>query len=67
MLSALGSKNDKSILINQISAKEADKLAKAFSRRSKNRMQSEFDRGFFEAWADYTKTLKSSSQTLLRT
>lgn len=66
MLLALGSKNDKSVLINQIGTKEADKLTKVFSRRSKDRLQSEFDRGFFEAWVDYTKTLKNLPQTQLR-
>ncbi len=67
MLTASGSKNDKSILFNQVSAKEADKLTKEFTRRAKNKMQSEFDRGFLEAWADYVKILKDSSQTLLKT
>ena len=66
MLSALISKNDKSVLINQIGIKEADKLTKLFSRRSKDRLQSDFDRGFFEAWVDYTKTLKNSPQTQLK-
>ncbi|MFH0897022.1 MAG: hypothetical protein V1850_03100 [Candidatus Bathyarchaeota archaeon] len=66
MLAATGSKNDKSVLINQIDNKETNKLTKIFSRRSKDRLQSEFDRGFFEAWVDYTKTLKNYSQTILK-
>lgn len=60
MLLALGSRNDRSVLINQIGAKEANRFAKSFSRQSKNRMQSEFDRGFFAAWVDYMRALKGS-------
>ena len=60
MLTAIGSRNDKFVLINQIRAKEADKLTKLFFRRSKNKMLSEFDHGFFDAWVDYTKILKNS-------
>ena len=59
MLSASSSKNDKFVLINKIEVKEADKLTKIFSRYSKNRMQNEFDRGFFKAWVDYTTILKN--------
>ena len=66
MLSALASKSDKAVLINQITAKEADKLAKVFARRSKDKLQNEFDRGFFEAWVDYAKTLKNTPQTQLK-
>ena len=62
MLSALESKNDRSVLINQIRSEELEKLARAFSRQTRNRMQSEFDHGFFSAWADYAKTLKESTK-----
>ena len=63
MLLALKSRNDKSILLNQLGSKEADKYRRAFSRQSRNKIQGDFDRGFFEAWVDYTKALKGSHET----
>ena len=63
MLLVSKSRNDKSVLLNQLGSKEADKYRRAFSRQSKNKIQGDFDRGFFEAWVDYTKALKGSHGT----
>ena len=67
MLSALESKNDKCPFINQIRSKEVDKFARMFTNQAKNRMQSEFDHGFFTAWVDYTRVLKDSSKLEMET
>lgn len=58
MLSANSSKNDEYTFINQNDVKKADKFARIFSHLSGDRMQGDFDRGFFAAWADYMKSLK---------
>lgn len=63
MLLASKSRNNKFVLINQFGFKEADKFRRVFSRQSKNKIQGDFDRGFFKAWVDYTKVLKDSHRT----
>ena len=63
MLLASQSRNDKFAFIANIDSKRADKFAKMFGRISKDKMQSEFDRGFFSAWADYVQALKDSSRS----
>lgn len=67
MLSALESKNDKYPFINQIRSQEIDKFTRTFSHQAKNRMQSEFDHGFFTAWVDYIRFLKDSSKLEVET
>jgi len=63
MLLASGSKSDQLVLMNRIGAKDADKFVRTFSQQSKSVMLSDFDRGFFAAWVDYTKALKDSRKT----
>lgn len=63
MLLALESRNDRFVLINQIGVKEVNKFTKAFSQQSKNKMQNEFDQGFFTAWIDYIRTFKNNSRS----
>lgn len=63
MLLALQSRNDRFAFIANIETKAADKFAKTFTRLSKDRMQSEFDRGFFSAWVDYVRVLKDSGKS----
>ena len=58
MLLASQSINDKFAFIANIDSKRADKFSKMFGRLSKDKMHSEFDRGFFSAWADYVQALK---------
>lgn len=58
MITVSETKNDQNVLINQIKTEGSDALRKAFLKHSSNELHSDFDRGFFSAWADYTRTLK---------
>ena len=51
-------KNDQNVLINQVKTTGSEPLRKAFLKHSSNKLHSDFDRGFFSAWADYMRTLK---------
>lgn len=55
MILALRSSRNSLTVINQIDNNDTKKFARTFSRLYKNKMQAEFDRGFFAAWVDYTK------------
>ncbi|MFH0897944.1 MAG: hypothetical protein V1850_07875 [Candidatus Bathyarchaeota archaeon] len=56
-------KNDQNVLINQIKIERRDELRRAFLKHSSNELHSDFDRGFFSAWADYIRVLKRTSKS----
>lgn len=58
MIVAADTKEDKNMFMNQIKANKSDYFRKIFLQQSKNDMYNDFDKGFFSAWADYTRTLK---------
>lgn len=63
MLLAAQSRNDKFSFIANIESRGSVRFAKMFSRMSRDKMQSDFDRGFFSAWVDYMQALKSANKS----
>jgi len=57
MLTALKSDERKHAFINRIERSKINEHKKEFLSRSKKLLHTEFDRGFFTAWADYTRIL----------
>ena len=60
MIVALETKEDREVFINQIRIEKSDELRRKFFKESKNELHSDFDRGFFSAWADYLQALKKT-------
>jgi len=60
MLLALRSK-DRHVLIKTITSESIGKFNKEFYRQSRNKLLTDFDRGFFTAWNDYLQVLKGLS------
>ena len=58
MIVASETKEDKNIFMNQIMTNKSDYFRKIFLQQSKNDLYSDFDKGFFSAWADYARALK---------
>jgi len=58
MLAALETKNNQSLFINRLRAGRREELIEILLRHSRNKLQTDFDRGFFSAWADYVQILK---------
>ncbi|MDQ1280087.1 MAG: hypothetical protein QG670_1349 [Thermoproteota archaeon] len=46
--------------VNLDNEKKLDELQRQFARMSKSSLQEDFDRGFFAAWVEYLKILRSS-------
>lgn len=60
---ALKSKDSRYAYLNQITtddAKKIEDMRKNFLKQVKNSLQKEFDKGFFSAWSDYLKLLKTN-------
>lgn len=63
MLISLKSNDNRYLYVSRITlndGKKTDELQRLFLRMSKNPLQEDFDRGFFSAWVEYLKKLKSS-------
>jgi hypothetical protein len=62
MLIAYKSKNDKYAFINKVELDEKNviRLQEEFTSRAKNLIGSEFDRGYFSAWAELMKFVSKS-------
>jgi len=63
ILLASQSRNDKFTFITNLESNGVDKFVKMFTRISREKMQSEFDRGFFSAWAEYMQVLQESNKS----
>lgn len=62
MLISLKSSDNRYLYISRINPndnKKIDELQKLFSRLSRNSLQGDFDKGFFNAWIEYLRVLKS--------
>jgi hypothetical protein len=60
---ALKSKDSRYAYLNQIPTdddKKIEDIRKNFLKQAKNSLQKEFDKGFFSAWSDYLKLLKTN-------
>jgi len=59
---ALKSKDNKYLYINRIDPKDKkgmNQLQKEFSMQSRSPLQGDFDKGYFTAWLEYIRILKS--------
>lgn len=60
MINIIETKNDQNVLINQIKAENINDIRKTFLKHCNNELHSDFDKGFFSAWVDYIRTLKTN-------
>jgi len=63
MYSALKSRNLQYVYIGQLhpdDPKKIDGLRRKFLEQSKNALQKDFDKGYFAAWSDYLRILKTT-------
>lgn len=54
------SNNDQYVFLSNVNLKDKQELVKyrrEFSKHQKNRLHSDFDRGFFKAWTEYMRVL----------
>jgi len=60
MLLAKKTNNDRSVFLSNANfenKKELQKYREEFLEHAKNRLHADYDRGFFSAWAEYTRLL----------
>lgn len=55
MLIASKSGDDKRAFINRMKDRDLSKIRRDFAKKSRDPLQTSFDRGFFAAWADYVE------------
>ena len=58
MVAASLTKGSRSIFINQLKVERSEAFKKKFLQQSKYELHTDFDRGYFSAWADYMHMLK---------
>lgn len=58
MLIALKSNDQRYAFISRIEEEKISDLKKEFSKQSKNPYFTDFDKGFFTAWADYMRIIE---------
>ena len=58
MITVTEAKYDQNVFINQIKTERGAEFRRAFLKQSSNELHSDFDKGFFSAWADYMRVLK---------
>ncbi len=65
ILLALRNKDDKYVFVNRFETNKEnfERLEAEFYKRAKNVIEPEFDRGYFSAWADFIRVVKSSGNT----
>lgn len=65
ILLALRNKDDKYVFVNrlEVNKEKFEKLEAEFYKRAKNLIEPEFDRGYFAAWVDFIRVVKSTNST----
>jgi len=63
MLIASRSGDDKRAFINRMKDRELKEIKKDFTRKSREPLQTSFDRGFFSAWVEYLEFSERAEPT----
>jgi len=63
MLVASRSGDDKRAFINRMKDRDLGEIKKDFARKSREPLQTSFDRGFFTAWSEYLGFSEKAEQT----
>ena len=63
MITALELTNDQDTFINQIKTDRIDEFRRLFLKQSFNELNTDFDKGYFSAWAEYIQSLKPTVMT----
>ena len=63
MITASVKSSNRSAFINQINIERCDDLNKMFLKQSENILLTDFDKGYFTAWANYMQMLKPTVKT----
>ena len=64
MLVASRSGDDKRAFINRMKDRDLGEIKKDFARKSREPLQTSFDRGFFTAWLEYLEFSEKAEPTL---